>query len=185
MTRRDPTDEELALWRLIAAGARPLKSRRKRKAPAKSSPTAQSAGPASAGPAPRTPPRSSPKPQPAPGAETVLAHGHAPGMDRRQADRFLKGKMTIDGRLDLHGHTQAEAHDRLLAFLRRAHERGGRCMLIITGKGMTGGTAGVLRQAVPRWLNEPAFRRLVLAFGHARMKDGGEGALYVLLKRAK
>ena len=93
--------------------------------------------------------------------------------------------MAIDGRLDLHGHTQAEAHDMLHRFLKRLHGEGGRCALVITGKGMTAGKGGVLRQAVPRWLNEPQLRPLVLAFDHAMIRDGGEGALYILLKRRK
>jgi DNA-nicking Smr family endonuclease len=109
----------------------------------------------------------------------------AGGLDRRQRERFRKGRMLIDGRLDLHGHTQAQAHDELLAFLRASRAKGARCILVITGKGMTSGKGGVLRHSVPRWLSEPAFRTMVLAFDQAQMKDGGEGALYILLKRVK
>ncbi|MET1026053.1 MAG: Smr/MutS family protein, partial [Dongiaceae bacterium] len=87
-----------------------------------------------------------------------------------------------------HGRTQAEAHDALHGFILRAHQAGKRCLLVITGKGgvKTIGeqrTRGVLREAVPRWLNEPGLRRHILAFEHARPQHGGEGALYVLLKR--
>ena len=58
-------------------------------------------------------------------------------------------------------------------------------VLVVTGKGMTTSKTGILRQAVPRWLNEPTFRSLVLAFDYAEPQHGGEGALYVLLKRVR
>ena len=71
----------------------------------------------------------------------------------------------------------------------RAHRAGKRCLLVITGKGMTTkqgvAKAGVLKENVPRWLNEPSLRRHVLAFAYARPEHGGEGALYVLLKRER
>ncbi|HVI91570.1 MAG TPA: Smr/MutS family protein, partial [Dongiaceae bacterium] len=119
-----------------------------------------------------------------------LSHGVTIGIDKRQADRFRGGRLEIDGKIDLHGRTQAEAHDALHDFIHRAHRAGKRCLLVITGKGgtkMIGGetTRGVLRQAVPRWLNEPGLRRFILAFDHARPQHGGEGALYVLLKRER
>jgi DNA-nicking Smr family endonuclease len=97
--------------------------------------------------------------------------------------------MAIDGRLDLHGLTQAEAHDRLSGFVKAAQARGKRVLLVITGKGYKapnsqhGGESGVLRRAVPRWLNAPDLRPLVLAIHAAQPRHGGEGALYVLLKR--
>jgi DNA-nicking Smr family endonuclease len=105
------------------------------------------------------------------------------GIDRRQAERFRRGQLPIEGRIDLHGRTQHEAHDALLHFLERAHKAGKRKLLVITGKGLTQSKPGVLRTNVPRWLSEPAFRRMVLAIAQARPDHGGEGALYVLLKR--
>ncbi|HEY1384220.1 MAG TPA: Smr/MutS family protein, partial [Dongiaceae bacterium] len=65
------------------------------------------------------------------------------------------------------------------------HAAGKRNVLVVTGKGMTTSKTGILRQAVPRWLNEPAFRALVLAFDYAEPQHGGEGALYVLIKRVR
>ncbi len=59
-----------------------------------------------------------------------------------------------------------------------------RRVLVITGKGRDFGE-GVLRDAVPRWLNEDSIRPMIRAFSHAAPKHGGEGALYVLLKRRK
>jgi DNA-nicking Smr family endonuclease len=105
------------------------------------------------------------------------------GIDRRTADRFLRGKMEIDATLDLHGMTQSEAHGALDAFLDRAIARGFRCVIIVTGKGGRTGEAGVLRTAVPRWLNQVRHRDQILSFAPAQRKHGGEGAIYILLRR--
>ena len=96
-----------------------------------------------------------------------------------------RGQLPIEGRLDLHGLTQAAAADRLAKFLGRAQGEGKRCVLVITGKGGTGERPGVLREQVPRWLNQQPNRALVLAFDYARPQHGGQGALYVLLKRRR
>jgi len=95
-----------------------------------------------------------------------------------------RGEMEIDGRLDLHGMTQDVAHATLLAFVTRAYDSGRRCLLVITGKGNREGT-GVLRANVPRWLNQSPCRERILGFSHARPQHGGEGALYVLIKRRR
>ena len=92
-----------------------------------------------------------------------------------------RGKVAIEARIDLHGMTQAEAHDALEDFIFDCQASGRRSVLVITGKGVAG--EGILRAAVPKWLNE--HRRIVRGFSHATPKDGGEGALYVLLKRLK
>lgn len=187
MAKRRVTPDELDLWRHVAQTVHPIKSRRRpapTKEPAPSAPPAKAAKPAT----PAAPPA---KPQPPARAKPhELTHGLSHGIDRRQAERFRKGKLAIEGKIDLHGRTQRDAHDDLLAFLRRAHAAGKRNVLVVTGKGMTASQrkstgTGILRQAVPRWLNEPAFRPLVLAFDHAEPRHGGEGALYVLLKRAR
>ncbi len=94
--------------------------------------------------------------------------------------------MPIDGRLDLHGMTQDAAHRALVSFLGEAQGAAKRCVIVITGKGLgADGSVGVLREAVPRWLNEPELRGRILTFSHAQPKDGGTGALYVLLRRLK
>ena len=154
----------------------PRRPRRQRRARRPPSPRPRS-------PQRRAAPPAKPQPPAAPAKPHALTHGLSHGIDRRQAERFRKGKLTIEGKIDLHGRTQQDAHDDLLAFLRRAHAAGKRNVLVVTGKGMTTSKTGVLRQAVPRWLNEPAFRALVLAFDYAEPQHGGEGALYVLLKR--
>ncbi|MCG5241901.1 Smr/MutS family protein, partial [Azospirillum doebereinerae] len=85
----------------------------------------------------------------------------------------------------LHGMTQAQAHSAPAGFVHHAWNQGRRCVLVITGKGSFTGGAGVLRQAAPRWLGDPALRPMVLAIQPARPKDGGDGALYVLIKRRR
>ncbi|MGH6892712.1 MAG: Smr/MutS family protein [Dongiaceae bacterium] len=184
MAKRRVTPDELELWRHIAQTVRPIKSRRRTAKPKEEAPPAPSAKARSAKPAPA--PSVPAKPAPSPPAKPhELTHGLSHGIDRRQAERFRKGKLAIEGRIDLHGRTQQDAHDDLLAFLKRARAAAKRCVLVVTGKGMTTSKTGVLRQAVPRWLNEPAFRPLVLAFDYAEPQHGGEGALYVLLKRVR
>ena len=127
-----------------------------------------------------------------------LSHGQAPSLDRRTAQRLKRGALALEARLDLHGHSQDEARPALARFLGQSYERGLRCVLVITGKGrFSPGTTnrprddswhsprGVLREMVPVWLNEPPNRARVLSFSYAQPKDGGDGALYVLLKRQR
>ncbi|MBY0430226.1 MAG: Smr/MutS family protein, partial [Rhodospirillales bacterium] len=109
----------------------------------------------------------------------------APGVDKRTGEKLRKGRMDIDGRVDLHGMSQEIAHGALIHLVGRGFDRGLRCLLVITGKGDRTGGEGVLRRAVPRWLNEPGLREKVLSFSYAQPRDGGEGALYVLLKRRR
>jgi DNA-nicking Smr family endonuclease len=100
--------------------------------------------------------------------------------------RLKRGGIAPEAEIDLHHMTQAEAHARLSRFLGSAQASGRRCVLVITGKGYgTGGTIGVLKSAVPRWLNEPELRARVLAIAHAPPERGGDGALMVLLKRPR
>ncbi len=119
----------------------------------------------------------------APHTPPDLSHGRAAGIDRRSAERLRRGHLPIEGRLDLHGMTQEKAAVRLADFIERAESQGKRCLLVITGKGLVSG--GVLRDSVPRWLNQPPNRSHVLAFDYARPQHGGSGALYVLLKRRR
>jgi DNA-nicking Smr family endonuclease len=104
-------------------------------------------------------------------------------LGRRMKQRVARGKEKIDARLDLHGYTQSEAHSALLRFLRNANARDARLVLVITGKGR-GGEMGVLRRQVPQWLGLPEFRDLVVGFEDAHITHGGEGALYVRVRRA-
>ncbi len=115
-----------------------------------------------------------------------LKTGASPGLDKRTAARLKRGQLAIDGRIDLHGMTQATAHRALEAFVTASQGAGKRCVLVITGKGLRpSGETGVLRNLVPRWMNAPAIRGRVLSFCAAQPRDGGTGALYVLLKRKR
>ncbi|MPZ11606.1 MAG: hypothetical protein GEU89_15570 [Kiloniellaceae bacterium] len=115
-----------------------------------------------------------------------LSHGsRGDGLDRRKAERLSRGKLPLEATLDLHGLHQAEAHRRLETFLADSQMAGKRCVLVVTGKGLHKEEGGVLRGAVPRWLNEAPNRARVLSFDYAQQKHGGTGALYVLLRRRR
>ena len=107
---------------------------------------------------------------------------------RKDRQRLARGNAAIDARIDLHGMTQAEAHGALRRLLRRSQADGAKFVLVITGKGApdaSRGERGVLRRQVPMWLALPEFRRYVLGFDVADTGHGGEGALYVRLRKAK
>jgi DNA-nicking Smr family endonuclease len=106
-------------------------------------------------------------------------------LDRRTKQKIARGNQTIDATLDLHGYTQAQAHDVLLRFLRVTQSRGGRVVLVITGKGGRGEGGGALKRAVPLWLALPEFRSIVIGFDTAALGHGGEGALYMRLRKIR
>lgn len=117
-----------------------------------------------------------------------IAPGVIDGLDRRQADRFRRGQLAIENRLDLHGFTQREAYAELQAFLAHSQEQRHRVVLLITGKGQKGPLeerTGVLRRLVPEWLNEPSMRRRIVALAPARPQHGGDGAYYLYLKKLR
>lgn len=132
-------------------------------------------------------------PQTPPSAPTGNIRKRAPETDHRTAERLRRGQIPIDGRLDLHGMTQHEAYDALLRYIPSAHRQGKRCILVITGKGskrdsrlsLLEVTYGVLKQKTPQWLQESPLNSYVLRIQGARPKHGGEGALYVLLRRVR
>nr|WP_230987205.1 Smr/MutS family protein [Allorhizobium terrae] len=97
--------------------------------------------------------------------------------------KLSRGKLKLEARIDLHGMIQSEAHGMLLSFLIRAHERGLRHVLIITGKGSSMGSEGALKRAVPLWFSKAEFRYLISSHEVAAPHHGGEGALYVRLSR--
>ncbi|MEO3387140.1 Smr/MutS family protein [Mesorhizobium sp. CAU 1741] len=106
------------------------------------------------------------------------------GIDLPTRTKLAKGRLPIEGKVDLHGLTQSEAHALLLSFLHRAHADGRRHVLVVTGKGSSLGSDGVLRRAVPAWFATPAFRGLVGGYEAASRRHGGGGAIYVRLRRA-
>ncbi len=161
MTGRHPSAEERALWRAAMRDVAPF----------------EAAGPPP--PAEATAPRPPRPSRPVATPPAALAADAAPGLDRRSALRLRRGQRAVEARLDLHGMTQDEAHRALDAFVARAQDGDLRCVLVITGK------SGVLRAAVPRWLNEAPSRGRLLAFSPAQPRDGGAGALYLLLRRRR
>jgi DNA-nicking Smr family endonuclease len=110
-------------------------------------------------------------------------------ISRRTRQRLARGTQSIEARIDLHGFTQREAHGALIQFLRDAQASGMKFVLVITGKGRTrldiDGNHGVLRRAVPRWLKGEEFRAYVVGYEPAHVGHGGEGALYVRLRRVR
>lgn len=119
----------------------------------------------------------------APAASAGAAHP-GDGLDRRSDRRLRRGEMEIEARLDLHGHGRDAAYEMLRGFITAQARGERRCVLVITGKGRGEGR-GVLRTAVPQWLNEAPLRDHVLRFYPAQPRDGGAGALYILLRRQR
>lgn len=97
--------------------------------------------------------------------------------------KLSRGHIQLEARIDLHGLIQGEAHGILLDFLMRAHDRGLRHVLVITGKGSSLGSEGALKRAVPLWFSKPEYRYLISSYEQAAQHHGGEGALYVRLSR--
>lgn len=182
--RRLLTRDELDLWRRSTADVRPLSDLTPNE----------------------TPPSPAAKPKPAEAVafrkvrpanakpETEKPYGAIPpraldpqrpvDIDRRNWERLRHGQIRIERKLDLHGRTQTEAHGELDRFLTMASVSGLRCILVVTGKGGADGR-GVLRQMVPRWLDEADNRQKVLTYCPAQPRHGGDGALYVLLRRRR
>ncbi len=168
--------DERALWKDVTRGIEPL-----RRAPAPEDGDETLAAEAPAPAAPVHPPARSPKRKPPP---PLAPLGH------RMKQRVARGKEAIDGRLDLHGYTQAQAHSTLLHFLHAAQARGAKLVVVVTGKGGARrsdreGESGVLKRQVPLWLRLPEFRALVVGFENAHRTHGGEGALYVRVRRLR
>lgn len=179
--------EDGALFRRALADVAPLKKRPKARVGDAAGPTSPKPPPAkqAAQPTPRPVPRVARRAGTPTGAAKELEIGATAGIDRRTADRFRRGRMAIEGRLDLHGLYQEEAHEALRGFIAGAAARGQRCVLVVTGKGRVSQGGGVLRRAVPKWLNQPGLREHILSIAQARIEDGGDGAIYVLLKRRR
>jgi DNA-nicking Smr family endonuclease len=111
-------------------------------------------------------------------------------IDRRLKSKLSRGNAEIDAKLDLHGHTQAQAKSRLLRFLETAQTREHALVLLITGKGKRSDDSwsnegGVLKRQVPLWLSLPEFRSLVIGFEEAGIRHGGAGALYIRVRRRR
>lgn len=218
-SRRRATADEVALFSRAMAEARPLRNRKARPPVAPESPDrpelrAAQTPPPRQGPVPPAAPPSGPSartrmrpegsaaPSPPVWRQTEAARSSLSGLDKRNATRLSRGKIGIEARLDLHGHTQEGAHRALRHFITTQFSAGRRCVLVITGKGnkktdsssshalnstgfMPDRRRGVLHRLVPLWLSEPELSGFVVAFHPARQRHGGEGALYVYLRRQR
>ena len=174
--RRKLSDDERALWKGVTRSIPPLRpSRDDDAAAAEQQPIIQTPLKAKlVAPVVRAPSKPASPPALAP-------------LGRRFKQRVARGTDTIGGRLDLHGMTQAQAHDALLGFLRARQARGAKVVLVITGKGGGGadGERGVLKRLVPMWLRLPQFRDFIVGFEQAAIGHGGEGALYLRLRKTR
>jgi DNA-nicking Smr family endonuclease len=177
MSRRRLSDDERVLWRGVTRSVAPLRAPRHEP----DEPPAVS---------PVTKPRRKTAPVPtaaAPAPAVKPAAAPLAPLERKLRQRLARGRHPIDGRLDLHGMTQAQAHGTLLHYLRARQAHGCRVVLVITGKGTRADSAerGVLKRMVPLWLRLPELRAVVVGFESASVRHGGEGALYVRLRRSR
>lgn len=178
--RRALTEEDRELWELVAKQVKPLRKHRATKVH-----TVPRTEPSTAVPVAKPAPSSRPSAQaPAPRPTKPAMPPLAP-LGKRERTKLSRGRSEIEARLDLHGMTQTRAHRALTGFLHRAHHDGLTFVLVITGKGRSGGESGVLRRQVPEWLSLPEFRAFVVGFEEAAISHGGEGALYVRIRRAR
>lgn len=201
---RNLSETDRALWRVTASTLKPLKTAKPRVHAAlehvpKAEPSlAKGAKPGSSGARPKPSSQKAPAPPPPP----VVRSRKPPPLadfDTSRARKLRSGQVDIDARIDLHGMRQAEAHIALRGFLHAAHRKGHRVVLVITGKGAPAGGSrdehwsdsmgrherGILRRNVPMWLAEPELRAIVVSFTTAAIRHGGDGALYVHLRRSR
>jgi DNA-nicking Smr family endonuclease len=176
--KRSLSEEERQLWDSVARQVKPLRNSPRLARLHATAPDAPAAAPAALL-RPPSPVKIVPRPKP-----------HTPPLaplGRHERAQLSRGRKEIDARIDLHGMTQTRAHRALFGFLQRAHHEGFSFVLVITGKGRIGAESerGVLRRQVPQWLALPEFRTLVVGFEEAHIGHGGEGALYVRVRRAR
>ncbi len=183
---RKPKAEELALWREATKSAHPLGKGDAAEPGAKP----EKAPAAAAAAAPRAP-----LPKPAPVAIKVHTAKAIAAIEPKLLRALRRGDVPLDARLDLHGYTQERARETIERFLSHARARGHRLVLVVTGKGSVldddehstseRGERGVLRKALPRWLSLPPMSEWILGLSAAGPRHGGEGALYIHLRRPR
>jgi DNA-nicking Smr family endonuclease len=178
--KRGGGDDEARLFEAAMRGVAPLPGKTGEPAP---EPGAEPERPAA--PSPSAPPAA---PSPAPlrrAAMPELRPGIATDLDARTMERLRRGRVRPEARLDLHGLTQDEAHGALTRFIADSRRAGRRCVIVITGRGRSKLGGGILREQTPRWLNLAPVRGNILGFAQAQPKDGGSGAIYVLLRKKR
>jgi len=183
---RELTAEEQALWQYVTRHVKRSSAR----ALAAVAPVSEPMTQVFVQPVAKT---SVPPPVPAPQSRALVL-GNSDSMDRRTAQRFARGEMAIDARLDLHGMNLAQAEAAVTRFVQSSAALGHRCVIVVTGKGRRGDhhadhdfgePRGRIRSEAPHWLNRPSLRPLILAVREAHFRHGGGGALYVMLKRRR
>ncbi len=110
-----------------------------------------------------------------------LKLGEGVALSKKNLRNFNKGNVEIEDKLDLHGYTEIEAKKKLKKFIFKCINKKKRLVLVITGKGFRG--EGVIKNNIINWLNENELRNMILAINYASMKHGGEGAIYIFLKK--
>lgn len=113
-------------------------------------------------------------------------------IDNQTAKKFKREEFKVEAVLDLHGQTEKNAYDKVVNFIKQSYADNKRCIIIITGKGINPhndedifAARGILKTAVPNWLNSAEIRPLILAYKHPSEAKGGSGALYILLRRKR
>ncbi len=177
------SEEEAALWAKVAATVTPLQERMTRPAPPPLKPVPVTVTPPKKVkgrvPAPRPAPPPPPAPAPVPGLDSHW--------DRRLSGRMLQPDFT----LDLHGHTLDQAHRRLDMGLAQAKAMGARVVLLVTGRPRPVEAAdrserrGAIRAKVLDWLAAGPHGSDIAAVRNAQRRHGGEGALYLVLRRSR
>ena len=180
--KRPLKPEEQRIWGMVAATVHPLHGRSE---PIPSPPRGGTddavvrVGKSGSPPPPRSGPHfptpAASRPAPPPKGEGKR------DIEPNRKHRIAKSREEIGGRIDLHGLTQDRARAALEAFLGRAWDEGWRAVLVITGKGVQGD--GVLKKRAPDWLGAAHLSHIVAGISDAHRRHGGDGALYVALKR--
>ncbi|MDB5480598.1 MAG: mismatch repair protein MutS [Caulobacteraceae bacterium] len=174
-------DHDARLWRIVTATVRPLRRRPAAKPRALAAATA-TLPPAPPPAPPETRARPTAGPSPRPRAAAPRHPPPPPPIEPGRRRRLERARDEVAATIDLHGLDQDRARAALTAFLLRGWTEHRRAILVITGKGALGD--GVLRRRVPEWLAEPPLRQIVAGLSEAHRRHGGEGAIYVALKRA-
>jgi len=182
MSRRDDlSPEDRRIWARVAGSAVPHKRRKPLLAAEGEAPAIAPKVPLS--PSPRSRPLAAPAALPGPSKPPApRTRGVPEELEPRRQRRLSRERDPIDARIDLHGYGRFQAQDALTAFLIGAQARGHGAVLVITGQGRRGGT-GVIKSSVHEWLTAPALRGVVSGFAPAARKHGGDGALYVTIRR--
>ena len=129
---------------------------------------------------PAKPAQLAPQPTAAP---RPVPHAAPHELEPRRHRRLARERDPIDAKIDLHGHGRFQAQDALTSFLLGAHARGHRAVLVVTGKGSRSGGTGVIRASVADWVAQPPLRAIVSGVSPAHRRHGGEGAIYVTLRK--